>query len=70
MRRENTSMTNATYMQSGHKNPTHTQTTAEVMVMLQGVVAVTVDGSARDMRAGDTLIVPANVPHSIENASG
>lgn len=57
-------------MESGHKNPTHSQTTEEVMVMLQGSVVVTVDGNAREMVAGDTLIVPANIPHSIENTSG
>jgi quercetin dioxygenase-like cupin family protein len=57
-------------MESGHKNPTHTQTTEEVMIMLQGSVNVTVNGATQELFIGDTLIVPANTPHSIENASG
>lgn len=57
-------------MDSGKKNPVHTQTTEEVMVMLHGSVAVTVSGVTRDIATGDALIVPANTPHSVENASG
>lgn len=57
-------------MADGHKNPMHTQTTEEVMVMLEGEVNVTVDGVNAVLSAGDTLIVPANTPHGIENTSG
>ncbi len=56
-------------MDAGHTNPMHTQTTEEVMVLLEGSVSVIVDGHTSQMAAGDTLIVPANTPHSIENTS-
>lgn len=57
-------------MGNGKSNPTHTQTSEEVMVMLSGTVTVTVDKEIVSLSAGDTLIVPAEVPHSIENTSG
>ena len=56
-------------MASGQKNPIHSQTVEEVMVMLSGEVQVEVDGVAATMQAGDVLTVPARVPHSIENTS-
>jgi quercetin dioxygenase-like cupin family protein len=54
-------------MQSGRKNPTHTQTHEEVMVLLSGDVQVMVGGVMAAMSAGDVLTVAAGVPHSIEN---
>lgn len=57
-------------MESGRSNPQHTQTTEEVMYMLSGNVDVVVDGKQISLSAGDSLTVPANVPHSIENSSG
>ena len=57
-------------MLHGHKNPIHTQTTDEVMVMLGGTVIATVDGESDTLMEGDVLIVPANTPHCIENISG
>jgi quercetin dioxygenase-like cupin family protein len=57
-------------MESGKKNPTHTQTKEEVMVMLSGEVQVMVDGVVGTMNAGDVLTVGSGIPHSIENTSG
>lgn len=57
-------------MESGHSNPQHTQTSEEVMYMLSGSVNVTVEGKSANLNSGDALTVPANTPHSIENASG
>jgi quercetin dioxygenase-like cupin family protein len=54
-------------MQSGSKNPTHTQTHEEVMVMLSGDVQIMVGGAIESMSPGDVLTVGAGVPHSIEN---
>ncbi len=55
-------------MESGRKNPLHTQTAEEVMVMLSGEVRVVVDGAIATMIAGDVLTVGPGVPHSIENS--
>ncbi len=57
-------------MESGRRNPLHAHMAEEVMVMLDGTVEVTVDGTAWQLAAGDILIVPGGAPHSIENASG
>lgn len=57
-------------MESGHGNPDHTQTTEEVMVMLEGMVLVSVAGEESALGQGDTLIVPAGTIHSIRNVSG
>jgi quercetin dioxygenase-like cupin family protein len=57
-------------MENGHSNPNHTQTTEEVMVMLEGSVSVSVAGEESRLTQGDTLIVPANTVHSISNISG
>ncbi len=57
-------------MESGHSNPNHTQTTEEVMVLLEGSVLVSVAGEESELSQGDTLIVPANTIHSISNVSG
>lgn len=50
-----------------HSNPSHTQTHEEIMVMLSGSVVVQVGDEKAQLAAGDTLIVPAKTPHSIEN---
>lgn len=57
-------------MESGRSNPNHTQTTEEVMVLLEGSVLVSVAGEESELSQGDTLIVPANTIHSISNVSG
>ena len=56
-------------MERGCKNPTHTQSTEEVMVLLRGSVTVTVAEKSVTLQEGDTLIVPADTPHSIDNGS-
>ena len=57
-------------MESGHSNPRHTQTAEEVMYMLAGTVEVVVDGQTARLSSGDSLTVPADIPHSISNTSG
>lgn len=57
-------------MESGYSNPTHSQTADELMYMLAGSVQVFVGGVEETIHAGDSLMVPANTPHSISNTSG
>ena len=56
-------------MESGHHNPMHTQTTEEVMVVLKGKVVVNIEDQTATVKQGDTVIIPPNTPHSIENRS-
>lgn len=51
----------------GGFNPPHTHDREEVLVLLAGTVEVTMDGVARALNAGDTVIVPAGVPHQARN---
>ena len=48
-------------------NPTHTHDQEEVMVLLAGHVTLTLDDKRIVLAAGDTIIVPANMPHRLEN---
>ena len=51
----------------GGFNPAHTQSREEVMVLLSGQVSVSGGEQPTELRAGDTLIVPANTLHRIDN---
>ncbi|WP_161882874.1 cupin domain-containing protein [Deinococcus alpinitundrae] len=51
----------------GGFNPAHTQNREEVMVLLSGQVTVSGGEQPTELRAGDTLIVPANALHRIDN---
>ncbi|MEM7801529.1 MAG: cupin domain-containing protein, partial [Chloroflexota bacterium] len=53
--------------EAGGKNPPHKHSKEEVMVMLEGSVTVTVEEESATLSAGDTLIVPANTVHYLEN---
>jgi len=51
----------------GGFNPAHTQSREEVMVLLSGQVSVSGGEQPTELRAGDSLIVPANTLHRIDN---
>lgn len=53
--------------EAGGKNPPHKHSKEEVMVLLKGSISVTVNEESATLTAGDTLIVPANTVHYIEN---
>src|SRR4051794_27579825 len=53
---------------AGGRNPLHTHDREETMVLRAGRVSVTVGDELVTLAAGDTLIVPANTAHRIENA--
>ena len=52
----------------GGQNPRHTHDREEVMVVRQGQVRVLLADEPIALSAGDSLIVPANTPHQIQNA--
>jgi quercetin dioxygenase-like cupin family protein len=56
----------------GAANPLHSHDREEVMVQLAGEVTVTLDGEDTretvELSVGDTLIVPAETLHQIQNA--
>ncbi len=54
----------------GGHNPTHQQSHEEVMVLLSGHVQASSGEDRAELRAGDTLIVPALTPHRIDNIGG
>ena len=51
----------------GGQNPPHLHDREEVMVMREGVVTVAVGAERFTLAAGDTLIVPPQTAHQIEN---
>lgn len=53
---------------SGGQNPRHTHDREEVMLVRQGQVRVLLADESIALAAGDSLIVPANTPHQIQNA--
>jgi quercetin dioxygenase-like cupin family protein len=50
--------------------PPHRHDFEEMFSVLDGEVRVTFRGQTRTARAGETINVPANAPHSFANASG
>ena len=53
--------------QPGGGNPAHFHDRQEVLLVLDGSVAVTMDGETVTLRTGDTLIVPAKTAHQLAN---
>jgi quercetin dioxygenase-like cupin family protein len=51
----------------GAINPLHSHNREEVMVQLAGTVLILVEDERVELTPGDTLIVPANTLHQIEN---
>jgi quercetin dioxygenase-like cupin family protein len=54
--------------QPGGHNPLHSHHREEVMVMLQGEIAVTIGEQETTLAAGDSVIIPAHSPHRIANS--
>ncbi|THF84345.1 cupin domain-containing protein [Deinococcus sp. KSM4-11] len=51
----------------GGSNPTHVHSREEVMVLLSGQVTVSSGEERIDLFPRDTLIVPAQTPHRVDN---
>lgn len=51
----------------GGFNPTHTHDREEVMVQLAGSVTLSFGDERIMLSAGDTVIVPAGMPHRLDN---
>jgi quercetin dioxygenase-like cupin family protein len=49
--------------------PEHHHENEQVGFVLQGAITMVVDGQARELRAGDTYVIPSNVRHSARTSS-
>jgi len=49
--------------------PEHQHENEQVGFVLRGSVTMTIDGDARELRVGDTYVIPGNVRHSAQTAS-
>lgn len=58
------------HVPTGGGPPPHRHDFEEMFSVLEGEVEVTFRGEARVLRAGQTVNVPANAPHSFRNVSG
>lgn len=56
--------------EAGGYNPAHWHDREEVMVMLSGQVRVTGGDTEATLETGDTLIIPAETLHQIQNDAG
>lgn len=56
--------------QPGGFNPVHSHDREEVMVILQGEIALTRDDEEHRLAAGDSAIIPAGAPHRIAAIGG
>jgi quercetin dioxygenase-like cupin family protein len=54
--------------QPGGGNPAHFHDRQEVLLVLDGSVAVTMDGETVTLGTGDSLILPARTAHQLANA--
>ncbi|MFO7547230.1 MAG: cupin domain-containing protein [Trueperaceae bacterium] len=54
-------------VQPGDHLPTHTDSAEELLVILQGTGRVTLGDERGEVTAGDVVLVPAMVPHSVRN---
>ena len=55
-----------TYLKKGALVPVHTHAGEQLIYVLQGALAVTVDGETMTVRAGEVLRVGAGAPHQAE----
>ena len=46
--------------------PTHSHVNEQVMNIISGALKVILDGAETTLRAGHSLVIPPNVPHSVE----
>jgi len=44
----------------------HTSPHSAILQVLEGSTSVTIDGKRYDLDAGESIIMPANVPHGVE----
>jgi quercetin dioxygenase-like cupin family protein len=52
----------------GQGPPLHTHPYVEVIFMLEGRATVTIGDQAREAKAGDIAVIPANTPHRFVNS--
>jgi len=57
------------YIPPGGGPPPHRHDFAESFTLMQGEIVATLRGEKSIVRAGETLSIPANAPHSFTNAS-
>lgn len=55
-----------TYLKKGAIVPLHVHDREQLIYVLQGALAVVVEGRAITAREGDVLLVPAGAPHQAE----
>ncbi len=48
---------------------THTHSGKEIITVLRGCGEITIDGTVRTLKAGDVIIVPSLLPHTLKNAA-
>jgi mannose-6-phosphate isomerase-like protein (cupin superfamily) len=57
-------------MPSGGKVRLHKHPYKEIFIIQEGLAIFTVDSAILEARAGQVIIVPAEIPHKFMNASG
>ena len=53
-------------LESGSKMPAHQHSQEQIVHILSGRMKLIVDGTAHEMKTGDSFFLPANVPHGVE----
>ena len=54
-------------VESGKRVGTHTDSEEEILLVLDGTVAITVDDDEGELDAGEMAVVPPKAPHSVRN---
>ncbi|MEV0187259.1 cupin domain-containing protein [Kitasatospora purpeofusca] len=57
-------------MQAARSGPRHAMDTEQVWTFLTGTAAVDLDGEALTVAAGDTLVLPADLPRQMRSDGG
>lgn len=55
------------FVEPGRVVPEHSHEHEQVGYLVEGALTFEVDGERRRVEAGDSYVVPANEPHSVEN---
>jgi quercetin dioxygenase-like cupin family protein len=53
-------------LDAGSKMPEHQHPQEQIIHILSGRMKLIVDGTAHDMKAGDSIYLASNVPHGVE----
>jgi quercetin dioxygenase-like cupin family protein len=53
-------------LESGSKMPVHQHSQEQIVYILSGRMKLIVDGTAHEMKTGDSFYLAANVPHGVE----